>query len=138
MSANNDSGKEKRFVWMSAADIRNGIGNTSPGWVMGSFVEAGDLRHCEDFEIKEWDIRTMRTEWRSGDDCGTEYIAVLEGVLSVIVGRLGADGVTVEEDTTVEVGREERILLARGVWRKLRAGQNIKGLTVRNCKRGQR
>jgi hypothetical protein len=52
--------------------------------------------------------------------------------------RLGADAATVEEDTTVEVRAEERILLAKGVWRKLRAGQNIKGLTVRNCKRGQR
>jgi|SRR5687767_3637491 hypothetical protein len=138
MAANNESGEEKRFMRMSAADIRSGTGDTNPGWVMGSFVGAGDLRHCEDFEIKEWDIRTMRTDWRSGDDCGTEYIAVLEGVLNVILGRLGADGATVEEDTTVEVRAEERILLARGVWRKLRAGQNIKGLTVRNCKRGQR
>ena len=123
-----------RFMVLSAADIRRGIGDTKPGWVMGSFVEADDLRYCEDFEIKEWDLRAMRREWRNGGDCGTEYIAVLEGVLTVVLGRLAADGTTVEEDETIDVRPDQRIVLARGVWRKLRATENVKGITVRNCR----
>jgi hypothetical protein len=130
------STENKRFAVLSAADIRRGIGNTKPGWAMGSFVEADNLRYCRDFEIKEWDMRTMRREWRNGEDCGTEYIAVLDGMLTVVLGRLAADGTKVEEDKAIDVGQDQRIILARGVWRKSRATENVKGLTVRNCRRG--
>jgi hypothetical protein len=129
------SRENNRCMVLSAADIRRGIGDTKPGWAMGSFVEADDLRYCGDFEIKEWDMRTMRREWRNGEDCGTEYIAVLEGVLTVVLGRLAAGGARVEEEEAIDVREDQRIVLARGVWRKLRAAENIKGITVRNCRR---
>jgi len=118
-----------------AGDIRNGLDDTNAGWVMGSFITAGDLRRCEDFEIKEWDLRTMRRDWRNGEECGTEYIAVLDGVLTVFLGRPGKDGKTIEEERRIEVGTDQRILLARGVWRKLKGTHNVKGLTVRKCGR---
>jgi hypothetical protein len=126
---------DHRFLLLGAADIRQGIGNTRPGWVMGSFAGAEQLRYCEDFEIKEWDLGSMRRDWRNGEECGAEYIAVLEGVLTVILGHPATDGKTIEEDRTIDVRADQRILLARGVWRKLRATDNIKGLTVRNCRR---
>jgi hypothetical protein len=129
--------RNNRFMVLSAADIRRGIGDTKPGWVIGSFADADDLRYCEDFEIKEWDLRAMRTEWRNGEECGTEYIAVLDGVLTVVLGHLAADGTTVEEDEAIEIRPDQRIVLARGVWRKLRATKTVKGITVRNCRRGR-
>jgi len=122
---------DRRFMLMNAEDIRNGIGDTSPGWVMGSFVAAGDLRHCDEFEIKEWDLRTMRRDWRNGEECGPEYIAVLEGTLTIVLGRAGK-GKDVIEDREVEVATNQRIILAAGVWRKLKASDDIKGLTVRS------
>jgi len=36
------------------------------------------------------------------------------------------------EDQEVEVATNQRIILAPGVWRKLKASDNIKGLTVRS------
>jgi hypothetical protein len=122
---------DRRFMLMNAEDIRNGIGDTSPGWVMGSFVAEGDLRHCDEFEIKEWDLRTMRRDWRNGEECGPEYIAVLEGTLTIVLGRAGK-GKDVIEDREVEVATNQRIILAAGVWRKLKASDDIKGLTVRS------
>jgi hypothetical protein len=135
MSTDQNSGDNKRFMLISAADIRRGVGDIKPGWLIGSFVDADDLRYCEDFEVKDWDLRSMRTNWRNGADCGTEYIAVLDGVLTVILGRLGADGSTVEEEKEIEVRPDQRILLARGVWRKLRATDDIKAITVRSWRR---
>jgi hypothetical protein len=123
--------KDRRFILMSAEDIRNGIGDSSPGWVMGSFVVAGDLRHCDEFEIKEWDLRTMRRDWRNGEECGPEYIAVLDGTLTIVLGRAGEEQEIVE-DREIEVATHQRVILAPGVWRKLRATDNIKGLTVRS------
>jgi hypothetical protein len=122
---------DRRFLLMSAEEIRNGIGSTNPGWVMGSFVQRGDVRHCDDFEIKEWDLRSMRRDWRNGEECGPEYIAVLEGTLTIALGRAG-EGQEIVEDGEVEVSANQRIILAAGVWRKLKASDNIKGLTVRS------
>ncbi len=122
---------DQRFLLMRAEDIRNGIGDTDPGWVMGSFVKPGDLRHCDDFEIKEWDLRTMRSDWRNGEECGAEYIAVLDGTLTVVLGRAG-EGQEIIEDQEVEVPANQRIIIAPGVWRKLKASDDIKGLTVRS------
>jgi hypothetical protein len=102
---------------------------------MGAFVAAGELRHSEDFEIKEWDLRTMRRDWRNGEECGAEYIAVLAGRLTVILGRPGSDTSIIEEDRMIDVRKEQRIILAPGVWRKLKASEGIKGLTVRSRKR---
>jgi hypothetical protein len=124
---------DHRFMLFDAVDIRDGLGDTNAGWVMGSFISADDLRQCEDFEIKEWDLRTMRKDWRNGEECGTEYIAVLDGVLTVLLGRVGKDGKSIEDDRMIEVGTDQRILLARGVWRKLKGTHNVKGLTVRKC-----
>jgi hypothetical protein len=124
-----------RFLLIEAPQIREGLGSTSPGWVMGAFVGKGDLRHSEDFEVKEWDLRTMRRDWRNGEECGPEYIAVIEGHLTVILGRPSADAGSIDEDRTIDVHREQRIILAPGVWRKLEASQDIKGLTVRSRKR---
>ena len=126
---------DQHFLIMNVADIRNGMGDSSPGWVVGSFIKAGDLRHCEDFEIKEWDRRTMRRDWRNGEECGPEYIAVLDGTLTILLGR-GNGGQEIAEDREVEITKDQRIILAPGVWRKLRATNNIKGLTVRS-KRGR-
>jgi mannose-6-phosphate isomerase-like protein (cupin superfamily) len=123
--------KDRRFILMSAEDIRNGIGDSSPGWVMGSFVAAGDLRHCDEFEIKEWDLRTMRRDWRNGEECGPEYIAVLDGTLTIVLGRAG-EGQEIVEDREIEVATNQRVILAPGVWRKLKATDDIKGLTVRS------
>jgi len=131
MSGGNVMINDRRFMLMNADDIRNGIGDSSPGWVMGSFVAAEDLRHCDEFEIKEWDLRTMRRDWRNGEECGPEYIAVLEGTLTIVLGRAGK-GKDVIEDREVEVATNQRIILAAGVWRKLKASDDIKGLTVRS------
>jgi hypothetical protein len=131
MSKASASKGERRFMLMSAEEIRNGIGDTNPGWVMGSFVEPGDLRHCVDFEIKEWDLRSMRRDWRNGEECGPEYIAVLDGTLTIVLGRIGKEPDIIEEGE-VEVLANQRIILAAGVWRKLKASDNIKGLTVRS------
>ena len=122
---------DERFMLMNASDLRNGIADASPGWVGGSLVKPGDLRHCDDFEVKEWDLRTMRRDWRSGEECGPEYIAVLDGTLTIVLGRVG-DGQEIVEDQEVEVATNQRIILAPGVWRKLKASDNIKGLTVRS------
>ena len=116
---------------MNAEDIRNGIGKSSAGWVMGSFVKADDLRYSEDFEIKEWDLRTMRRDWRNGEECGPEYIAVLDGTLTIVLGRAG-EGKEIIEDRVVEVATNQRIILVPGVWRKLKGSDDIKGLTVRS------
>lgn len=131
MSGKNVMIDDQRFMLMNAEDIRNGIGNTSPGWVMGSFVGTGDLRHCDEFEIKEWDLRTMRRDWRNGEECGPEYIAVLDGTLIIVLGRAG-EGQEIVENREVEVAANQRIILAPGVWRKLKATDDIKGLTVRS------
>jgi hypothetical protein len=123
--------RDPRFMLMNVEDIRNGIGKSSPGWVVGAFVKAGDLRHSEDFEIKEWDLRTMRRDWRNGEECGPEYIAVLDGTLIIVLGRAG-EGNEIVEDRVVEVATNQRIILVPGVWRKLKGTDNIKGLTVRS------
>lgn len=122
---------DERFMLMNASDIRNGIADASPGWVVGSFVKPGDLRHCNDFEVKEWDLRTMRRDWRNGEECGPEYIAVLGGTLTIVLGRVG-EGQEIVEEQEVEVATNQRIIIAPGVWRKLKASDNIKGLTVRS------
>lgn len=126
------NGTDQQFLLLGAAEIRDGLRDTKPGWVMGSFARAGELRYSQEFEVKEWDLRSMRKDWRNGEECGTEYIAVLEGVLTVVLGRLSSEG-GIEEDRNIEVKAEQRILLASGVWRKLRASENIKALTVRHC-----
>ena len=131
MSNGNVITGERRFMLMSAEDIRKGIGDTNPGWAMGSFVKPGNLRHCGDFEIKEWDLRSMRRDWRNGEECGPEYIAVLDGTLTIMLGR-AEKGQDIVEDGEVEVSANQRIILAAGVWRKLKASDNIKGLTVRS------
>jgi hypothetical protein len=123
--------KDPRFMLMNLEDIRNGIGKSSPGWVMGSFVKTDDLRHSEDFEIKEWDLLTMRRDWRNGEECGPEYIAVLDGTLTIVLGRVG-EGKQIVEDRVVEVATNQRIILVPGVWRKLKGTDDIKGLTVRS------
>lgn len=131
MSNGNAVMGERRFMLMNAEDIRNGLGESNPGWVMGSFVKPGDLRYCVDFEIKEWDRRSMRRDWRNGEECGPEYIAVLDGSLTIVLGR-AEKGPDIVEDGEVEVFANQRIILAAGVWRKLKASDNIKGLTVRS------
>jgi hypothetical protein len=127
--------EREQFLLLGAPQIRDGLDNTSAGWVMGAFIAAGDLRHSEDFEIKEWDLRTMRRDWRNGEECGAEYIAVLEGRLTVILGRPGPDTSSIEDDRMIDVHKEQRIILAPGVWRKLKASDDIKALTVRSRKR---
>jgi hypothetical protein len=123
------------YVLLNAADIRDGLAETKPGWAMGSFVPIDDPRFSREFEVKEWDLRSMRREWRDGMDCGNEYIAVLDGVLTVILGRLAEDGRTVAAEREVELGPEQRIILAPGLWRSFRATENMKALTIRHCSR---
>ena len=127
--------QREQFLLIGAPQIRDGLANTSAGWVMGAFVAAGDLRHSEDFEIKEWDLRTMRRDWRNGEECEAEYIAVLEGRLTVILGKPVPGASNIEDDKMIDVHKEQRIILAPGVWRKLKASDDIKALTVRSRKR---
>jgi hypothetical protein len=121
------------YMLLDAADVRNGLAGTKPGWVMGSFVAVDDPRFSREFEVKEWDLRSMRRDWRDGTDCGNEYIAVLDGVLTVILGRLGEDGRTVEVEKEIELRPDQRIILAPGAWRSFRATEDVKALTVRHC-----
>jgi hypothetical protein len=102
---------------------------------MGSFVAIDDPRFSREFEVKEWDLRSMRRDWRDGRDCGNEYIAVLDGVLTVILGRLGKDGRTVEVEKEIELGPDQRIIIMPGTWRSFRATENVKALTARHCSR---
>jgi hypothetical protein len=123
------------YMLLDAADIRNGLTGTKPGWAMGSFVAIDDPRFSREFEVKEWDLRSMRRDWRDGRDCGNEYIAVLDGVLTVILGRLGKDGRTVEVEKEIELGPDQRIIIMPGTWRSFRATENVKALTARHCSR---
>jgi hypothetical protein len=123
------------YMLLDAADIRNGLAGIKPGWVMGSFVAADDPRFSRDFEVKEWDLRSMRRDWRDGTDCGNEYIVVLDGMLTVILGRLAQDGWTVHVEREIELGADQRIILAPGIWRSFRATENVKAITIRHCSR---
>jgi hypothetical protein len=48
-----------------------------------------------------------------------------------VLGRAG-EGQEIIEDQEVEVPANQRIIIAPGVWRKLKASDDIKGLTVRS------
>jgi mannose-6-phosphate isomerase-like protein (cupin superfamily) len=120
------------YMLLDAADIRNGLAETKPGWVMGSFVPMDDPRFSREFEVKEWDLRSMRRDWRDGMECGNEYIAVLDGRLTVILGRLAQDGRTMGVEKEIELGPDQRIIIAPGIWRSFRATENVKALTIRH------
>jgi hypothetical protein len=135
MPSSTEKSHGEGYLLLGAADIRNGLAGTKPGWVMGSFAPVGDPRFSREFEVKEWDLRSMRRDWRDGMDCGNEYIAVLDGVLTVILGRLTGDGQTVAVEKEIELGPERRIILAPGIWRSFRATENMKALTIRHCSR---
>jgi hypothetical protein len=130
-----EKSQSEGYLLLDAADARNGLAGTKPGWVMGSFVDIDDPRFSREFEVKEWDLRSMRRDWRDGTDCGNEYIAVLDGMLTVVLGRLGEDGRTVEIEKEIELRPDQRIILAPGVWRSFRASADVKALTVRHCSR---
>jgi hypothetical protein len=123
------------YMLLDAVEVRNGLPGTKPGWVMGPFVAADDPRFSREFEVKEWDLRSMRRDWRDGTDCGNEYIAVLDGLLTVILGRLAQDGRTIDVEKEIELGPDQRIILAPGIWRSFRATENVKAITVRHCAR---
>jgi hypothetical protein len=135
MTALAEKEQDGRYLLLEAVDIRNGLAGVKPGWLMGAFVDDRDLRFSRDFEVKEWDLRSMRTDWRDGTDCGNEYIAVLDGVLTVIFGRVGRDGSTIETESEIELRADQRIIIAPGVWRTFRAAKNVKAITVRRCHR---
>ena len=135
MPGRTEKSHSEGYLLLDAADIRDGLAGTKPGWAMGSFVSIEDLRFSREFEVKEWDLRSMRRDWRDGMDCGNEYIAVLDGVLTVILGRLTEDGRTVAVEKEIELGPEQRIIIAPGLWRSFRATDNVKALTVRHCSR---
>jgi hypothetical protein len=135
MPSSTEKSHGEGYLLLGAADIRSGLAGTKPGWVMGSFAPVDDPRFSREFEVKEWDLRSMRRDWRDGMDCGNEYIAVLDGVLTVILGRLTGDGQTVAVEKEIELGPEHRIILAPGIWRSFRATENMKALTIRHCSR---
>jgi len=135
MPGSTEKGTGEGYLLLDAADIRDGLAGTKPGWAMGSFVPIDNPRFSREFEVKEWDLRTMRRDWRDGMDCGNEYIAVLEGVLTVILGRLTEDGWTIAVEKEIELGPEQRIILAPGLWRSFRATKDVKALTIRHCSR---
>jgi hypothetical protein len=128
-------GRGDGYTLFDAANIRTGLAGIKPGWVMGSFFAADDPRFTRGFEVKEWDLRSMRRDWRDGTDCGNEYIAVLHGVLTVILGRLEQDGRTIDIEREIEVRPDQRIILAPGIWRSFRATENVRAITVRHCSR---
>jgi hypothetical protein len=127
--------QDGRYLLLESAAVRNGLAGVKPGWLMGTFVDERDLRFSQEFELKEWDLRSMRRNWRDGTDCGSEYIAVLDGTLTVILGRVGRDGSTIEAQREIELRADQRIIIAPGVWRTFRATKNVKAITVRHCHR---
>jgi hypothetical protein len=118
------------YILLEANDIRRGFDGVKPGWIMGSpFYAVDDLRHSYDFEIKEWDKSSIRAEWTNHADQGSEYIAILNGVLTVSLGRQLPKGIELESNIEVQSG--QRIILREGIWRRFAGTDDVKGITIR-------
>lgn len=120
-----------RYLVQNAVDIRRGDEAVAPGWIIGPFREANDLRWSEDFEIKEWEAATAQGQWKNHSDTGTEYIAVFEGILTVVIGAIGNDGVSVEPEATIAVASGQRLTIGSEVWRRYEASPDAKGISIR-------
>ena len=131
MSDVSDSHADNYFMLLDVDDIRQGFRDVRPGWAMGSFYPESDVRHSKDFEIKEWDRTTIQTDWRNHANLGSEYISVLQGVLTVILGSHAVDGKGIEQHSAIEVRSGQRLVLKRGVWRKFTGTDEVKGVSIR-------
>jgi hypothetical protein len=114
---------------LDADEIRQGFEGVKPGWAMGSFYPVGDLQHSNEFEIKEWDRTKIRSDWADHVEIDREYIVLLQGILTVVLGRHAASGI--EELAAIEVRQGQRIILRAGVWRKFHGTDDVMGVTIR-------
>lgn len=112
-------------------EIRAGNSLANAGWAMGPFYPNDDIRHSAEFEIKEWDINSIQPSRKNHADNGTEYIAVLEGVLTAHIGGASDNGTGVELAETIEVRADQRLILAAGVWRRFEGSADVRGITIR-------
>jgi hypothetical protein len=101
------------------------------GWVMGPFHPAADIRRTTAFEIKEWSRAGIQPEWKEHRESGSEYIAVLSGVLTVYIGRSSHNNISPEIVDIIELGAHQRLVLAAGVWRRFEGSGDVTGVTVR-------
>lgn len=120
---------------MSIMDIANGSVESSvqPGWSMGPFYPTDDLRFTNAFEIKNWDHRGVRSDWRDHPNSGSEYIAVISGTLTVVLGKaLQPDG-SIAETECIAVTAGHVIVLRAGQWRRYECTPDVVGISVRRA-----
>lgn len=129
-------------VVRNAQDVIAGIGlplqrngkPTAPGWTMGAFFPDGSIGYSRDFEVKEWGAgsgATWTEEWDPHVGDGPEYIRVIEGTLTVVLGAM-------EGDVVVEIDRKElragqSIILPDGLHRRFKGAASTVGLSVRRA-----
>jgi hypothetical protein len=119
------------FIAMPVAEIRNGAAlppGIQPGWTLGDFFPAADLRKSAAFELKEWDRPLIQLAWKRHEDVGSEYIHVTSGTLTVVFGGRGE---TPTELSRLALSADHAIVLASGVWRRYEATDDVTGFSAR-------